>query len=238
MAGAQQALDPVSTGIPQQQHDLVYRGQLDSATSAQEEVYLKQFSCLYFGYGSNLSPRTIKQRCPDSLFISLARVSGWRWIINETGYANIIPGDPDDEVWGTLCFLSRRDEKALDESEGVPWLYEKIKLKVRRVPQDIAGLEWKDTEGEELEATVYVDAQRTTEGRVEREYVIWLRKAIEDAKACGMPDSYVDQYIRKHVPEVNDTSLSDQDIMMARTMQFGEHDAGVVPRGFASWSRG
>lgn len=221
------ARDTTTTGLEQQA-----RGQAD-------EGWLKQYSCIYFGYASNLSPRTMKQRCPDSLFISLARITGWRWIINETGYANIIPGNPDDEVWGSLCFLSRRDEMALDESEGVPWLYEKMKLKVKRVPQDVAGAEWRTNDaGEEIEATAYVDVQRLAEGKIEKEYVVWVRKAIEDAKLCGMPESYAEKYIRKFLPAREDNDLPEQEIMMVRTLQFGETSAGLVPRGFASWSRG
>lgn len=219
--------------------DTTTTGLAHRARGEEDEAWLKQYSCVYFGYASNLSPRTMKQRCPDSLFISLARISGWRWIINETGYANMIPGSPDDEVWGTLCFLSRRDEMALDESEGVPWLYEKMKLKVKRVPQDIAGAEWRAHDaGEEIEATAYVDAQRLTEGKIEKEYVTWVKKAIEDAKLCGMPDSYAEKYIRRFLPVKTEDDLPDQEIMMVRTLQFGDKDAGLVPRGFASWSRG
>lgn len=214
-------------------------GQEQQAQGEHDEAWLKQYSCVYFGYSSNLSPRTMKQRCPDSLFISLARISGWRWIINETGYANIIPSTADDEVWGSLCFLSRRDEMALDESEGVPWLYEKVKLKVKRVPQEIAGEEWRtDDAAEEVEATAYVDVQRLTEGRIEKEYITWVRKSLEDAKLCGLPDSYADKYIRKFLPAKTDDDLPEQEVMMVRTMQFGEKGAGLVPRGFASWSRG
>jgi gamma-glutamylcyclotransferase len=76
------------------------------------------------GYASNLSPLALKGRCPDSLFAGLARLDGWRWHINSTRYANIVESK-DDVVYGGLYFLSPRDEAGLDESEGVPWLYEK-----------------------------------------------------------------------------------------------------------------
>lgn len=198
---------------------------------------LKQYTCLYFGYASNLSSRTMKQRCPDSLFISLARLSGWRWMINETGYANIVPGNKDDEVWGSLCFLSRRDETALDESEGVPWLYEKKKLKVRRVPQMQAGEEWRTSdEGEEVEVLAYVDVQRLSEGRIEKEYVVWVRKAIEDALQCGMPQAYVDKYLARYLPARKPDDIPDREIMMVRTLQ--KKGETLIPSGFASWSRG
>lgn len=89
-------------------------------------------------------------------------------MINQTGYANIIPS-PGDEVYGSLCFLSARDEKALDESEGVPWMYQKVVMKVWRI--NPKGGDWGDGKDgeEEVEATVYVDPVRKTEGRMERD---------------------------------------------------------------------
>lgn len=176
----------------------------------------------------------MKQRCPDALFVGLAVAKGWKWIINETGYANIIPGSEDDEVYGSLCFLSHRDEKALDESEGVPWLYEKKKLKVRKLSRPDDKEEW-GTEETEIEATAYVDVQRTIEGRIEKEYVVWVRKAIEDGVKCGMPMSYADKYFKRFLPTEKG---SEADIVMVRTRNFGnERSSGMVPRGFASWSR-
>lgn len=134
----------------------------DGSETGATESALKEISCVYFGYGSNLSPRTMKQRCPDSLFIGLAELKDWKWIINETGYANIIRS-PGDVVYGSLCFLSKRDEMALDESEGVPWLYEKRTLSVTRVLNgpDRAS-DWGGAGSVEVPAIAYVDLQRTT----------------------------------------------------------------------------
>lgn len=209
---------------------------LDAASqpNAPEDTSLTAFSCIYFGYASNLSPVTMKQRCPGALFVGLGVLKGWKWIINETGYANIIPGSEDDEVYGSLCFLPRRDEIALDESEGVPWLYEKMNLKVRRL---LSPEEEKEYGGviPEVEALCYVDVQRLTEGKIEKEYVVWVKKAIEDGNKCGMPLSYAEKYINKYLPADYNPNPN---IMMVRTMRFGEQTAGLVPRGFASWDRG
>ncbi|KAI1623172.1 hypothetical protein EDD37DRAFT_610485 [Exophiala viscosa] len=174
------------------------------------EVYTEQesslttttgFSCVYFGYGSNLSPRTMKQRCPDSLFIGLAELKDWKCIINETGYANIIPS-PGDVVYGSLCFLSKRDEMALDESEDVPWLYEKQSLPVKRILSDAEKFsDWAEEGGVEVQAMTYVDVQRKVAGNIEREYVVWIKKAAEDGMKCGMPSSYVEKYIMPFLPE-------------------------------------
>lgn len=137
-----------------------------------------------------------------------------------------------------MSFLSRRDEAALDESEGVPWMYEKKYLKVRRMPQAEAGEEWKTEEGEEIEAMTYVDVQRVTDGRIDKEYVVWIDKAIDDGHRCGMPLAYVDKYITKYLPDPSVERTKHANVMMVRTLQFGEKSASSVPRGFASWSRG
>lgn len=174
----------------------------------------------------------MKQRCPDSLFIGLAVLKDWKWMINETGYANIVPS-PGDEVYGSLCFLSGRDEAALDDSEGVPWLYEKKYLKLRRMVKEEEEAEW--GEGPELEAMSYVDVQRITEGQIQKEYVTWVDKAIVDGVECSMPQSYADKYLVPYLPP--DRGRNMPDVVMVRTSRFGPGDY-VVPKGFASWSRG
>jgi len=199
---------------------------------------MKDISCIYFGYGSNLSPRTMKQRCPDSLFVGLGRLMDWRWVINETGYANIVPS-PGDVVYGSLCFLSRRDEMALDESEGVPWLYEKMDLPVTRlVAGDGNGDGWSTAGEVKINAMSYVDVQRKSVGKIEKEYVVWIRKAIEDGVQCGMSKEYAEKYLSPYLPEGKEQVSTVEDVVMVRTTRFGEHSAGLVPRGFASWSRG
>ncbi|KAI8944357.1 hypothetical protein F4801DRAFT_572017 [Xylaria longipes] len=45
---------------------------------------------LYFAYGSNLSTTQMQDRCPHSTPIGLAHLTGWTWIINERGFANIV----------------------------------------------------------------------------------------------------------------------------------------------------
>ncbi|PVH77044.1 hypothetical protein DL98DRAFT_639076 [Cadophora sp. DSE1049] len=128
----------------------------------------REFTALYLGYSSNLSPVTMRQRCPGSLYIGLAVLRDYKWIINSTSYASIIPS-PVEIVYGSLYFLSGKDEKALDTSEGVPWLYEKQYLNVHRIV---------DVKEEEkaVKALAYVDVQRLDEGTIEPDYIVWFRK--------------------------------------------------------------
>lgn len=162
------------------------------------EEELSRFTCLYFGYASNLSPVTMKQRCPDSLYVGLARLDGWKWIINSTNFANIIPSE-HDVVYGNLFFLSRRDEKALDISEGVPWLYRKLEIDVVR----LSGDHEKDKAATEpkVKAMSYIDVERVTEGSIEPDYVVWVNKAVQHGIECGIPEDYFVKYIRPFASE-------------------------------------
>jgi hypothetical protein len=53
---------------------------------------------LYFAYGSNLSTDQMRDRCPFSTAVGLGKITGWRWIINRRGYANIVREGGEDEV--------------------------------------------------------------------------------------------------------------------------------------------
>ncbi|KAL9469058.1 hypothetical protein ACSS6W_010752 [Trichoderma asperelloides] len=52
---------------------------------------------LYFAYGSNLSTEQMRERCPYSTAVGLGKMTGWKWIINRRGYANIVKLGEEDE---------------------------------------------------------------------------------------------------------------------------------------------
>ncbi|GAB7351274.1 hypothetical protein MBLNU459_g1692t1 [Dothideomycetes sp. NU459] len=54
------------------------------------ETVLAAASTLYFGYGSNLWLHQMAQRCPSSTYLGIARLDGYRWMINSRGYANVV----------------------------------------------------------------------------------------------------------------------------------------------------
>lgn len=94
---------------------------------------------LYFAYGSNLSATQMRHRCThapgrSATPLALARIEGWKWIICNRGYANVIPptelrfrrmeqewgrSSEDGVVYGILYDLSPEDELILDGYEGV-----------------------------------------------------------------------------------------------------------------------
>ncbi|PKY00645.1 ER glycosyl hydrolase [Aspergillus campestris IBT 28561] len=97
---------------------------------------------LYFAYGSNLSPTQMRHRCTQnptrsSHPVAIATLPHWRWLICESGYANVVPppslrigkqlsgGDKvpvsgeEDAVFGVLYDMDVGDERLLDGFEGV-----------------------------------------------------------------------------------------------------------------------
>jgi gamma-glutamylcyclotransferase len=153
----------------------------------------------------------MKGRCPDSLFVSLARLDNYKWHINSTQYANITPS-PGDVVYGSLFFLSPRDEAGLDESEGVPWLYEKKYLTCTRINPDGS-----EASAEQVPCMTYVDVQRQDEGVIMHDYIIWINKAIREATPLGLPADYVEKYIRPYIPATYKED-EEQEIQMVRVM--------------------
>lgn len=94
------------------------------------------------------------QRCPSSKFLGIVRLKGFRWIIYQRGFANIVEvdsykeddekeekGDYRNQVWGMMYSLEEEDEKLLDEREGVPVAYRKewIECEFWTVPEAAAS---------------------------------------------------------------------------------------------------
>jgi gamma-glutamylcyclotransferase (GGCT)/AIG2-like uncharacterized protein YtfP len=79
-----------------------------------------------FSYGSNMDPSQLRLRCLDWDGSGLvARLDGWRWGINKRadaghgqGFAGIVP-EAGADCWGVVHYLSPRDLRRLDRSEGV-----------------------------------------------------------------------------------------------------------------------
>ena len=86
-------------------------------------------SILYFAFGSNLHLGQMAERCPESRYVGMARLRGWRFHINNRRYANVV-FSPDSCVEGLVYRLSATDEASLDISEGVPTAYEKWLLEI------------------------------------------------------------------------------------------------------------
>jgi gamma-glutamyl AIG2-like cyclotransferase len=131
----------------------------------------------------SLSPRssTVSDRC---------------WIINQRGYANIIPST-GDYVYGFIYELAPKDEVSLDKYEGVPHNYEKrtIPVQLKTSPGD-GETPTKKT----IDALVYIDIVSTSPDVPKTEYIHRINMALQDGLKMGIAQSYIDKYIRPFIP--------------------------------------
>ncbi|KAI9801432.1 MAG: hypothetical protein M1825_003412 [Sarcosagium campestre] len=146
---------------------------------------------VYFAYGSNLWLAQMARRCPESKPQNVAYLRDWNWIINERHYANVIPSK-GDIVYGLTYLISPEDEKSLDGFEGVPIAYSKVTIAVDE--------ETSDNGQRRVEALVYVDYNRTGTDVPRQEYVERMNYGIQDALRLGVPQWYVDKYLRPFIP--------------------------------------
>jgi gamma-glutamylcyclotransferase len=156
---------------------------------------------LYFGYGSNLWLKQMSLRCPDSPYAGIAVLRDWRWVINERGYANVVPST-GDLVIGLVYNLAQKDEQRLDRNEGVPLDYVKKMLKA-----DVTWVNGDGSEETEVTVLVYVDELRMKESTPNEEYVWRMNMGIADAVAKGMPTKYVDRYLRPFIRAEDDEKV-------------------------------
>jgi hypothetical protein len=119
-----------------------------------------------------------------------------RWIINQRGYANVIPSS-GDHVFGFIFELNAKDEAALDKYEGAPVIYQKrtIPVQLTTSPGD-GGRATKKT----IQALIYIDFVSTTLDVPKTEYIHRINMAMQDALKKGIPQSYIDKYIRPFIP--------------------------------------
>ncbi|MCP1335225.1 gamma-glutamylcyclotransferase family protein [Futiania mangrovi] len=131
---------------------------------------------LYFAYGSNLLRRQMAERCPAARGLTVARLEGWRFLINERGVATIAPAD-GQTVIGALWELTGACEAALDRFEGVAdGKYEK------RIVPVIAD------SGTRHDALTYVDLRRT-HGKPYPGYLD--TRVLPGAREWGLPAPYL-----------------------------------------------
>ncbi|MCJ1398601.1 hypothetical protein MMC11_001801 [Xylographa trunciseda] len=157
---------------------------------------------LYFAYGSNLSLVQMQARCPSSRFLGVGLLAGWRWIINERGYANIVPLEhvsstwetSDNYIYGLVYALCPADEDSLDGYEGVPVAYTKEKIAISFWPE---GETVSGEAGQEVVALVYVDRKRVGDGVAKLEYVQRMRRGMMEAGEKGVPESWMRRTFRE-----------------------------------------
>ena len=73
---------------------------------------------LYFAYGSNMDEVQMINRCPDAKLIGMVKVPGWRFALDSSGAATILP-DETSSVEGLLWSVTPEDIRNLDRHEGI-----------------------------------------------------------------------------------------------------------------------
>jgi len=129
----------------------------------------------YFAYGANMDPENMKERGVSFSKREYATLEGWKLKFNKIacddpneGYANI-ERDEESIVEGILYEISESDIEKLDEYEGYPKHYKRIKLRVRL------------KDGSRVEAFAYIaNPSKTKEGlKPSGEYLNHLLKGCD-----------------------------------------------------------
>lgn len=193
-------------------------------------------STIYFGYGSNLWLHQMELRCPTSDYLGVARLNGYKWIINDRGYANVVQvndalngtTDYDHVVFGLFYRLQPKDEAQLDKNEGVPIAYTKEDIPDIDIWESTDG-KWVDVGGKptsSLPMLVYIDRNRTSEAEPKEEYVYRMNRGIDDAVKMGVPVEYVESVMRKFIPPDEGGSKSMEEKARSQAGRFKD-ESGV-----------
>ena len=134
-------------------------------------------SKLYFAYGSNMVVNQMAVRCRRHELVGIARLDGYRFVINRRGVATIVPAE-GSAVHGVVWSLHRTDEERLDVYEGIPQgLYHKEKMQVIL------------SDGDRAEVMVYI-ASDSVPGESRNAY---LERIVKAAKRHGLPKEYINE---------------------------------------------
>lgn len=97
----------------------------------------------YFAYGSNMDPKQMAERCPNSKLIGKAYLSDYKlgfthYSNNQKSAAADIIVTKNECVWGLVYELIKEDLDNLDKREGHPNIYRRIKeIVFLQLPTDL-----------------------------------------------------------------------------------------------------
>jgi gamma-glutamylcyclotransferase len=162
-------------------------------------------SIAYFAYGGNTHPDQIATRCPGYKFKGVGRLPGYRWIICERGYPNVVQGCEQtastSAVWGLVFELPLDNIDSLDHCEGVPFLYQRQELGVDYWPVgETTGYSNADKEQPHpLNVLIYIDMRSTTPGLISAGYVFRMTNGLRESILRGVPQEFV---MNEQLPQV------------------------------------
>lgn len=188
-----------------------------------QTLMASQNTTLYFGYGSNLWLNQMAMRCPSSRYLGIARLPKHRWQIYSRGYANVVSSSAD-YVYGLVYALTPENEEHLDGNEGVPFAYNKETLHAEvwyagtkgvKAPIDVEAREADEVRG----VLVYVNRNDTKEAKPKTEYIYRMNRGIDDAIKVGVPETYIEKYLRKYIPKEEENSAMQSQRTLARALK-------------------
>ena len=129
---------------------------------------------LYFAYGANMDVAAMRERCPRSKPLGLARLPRHRFIITTDGYASVLR-DPRESVHGVLWDCALGDIRTLDKFEELAsGLYIKINQPVV-------------VEGGAKRALIYVGRS----AQIGKPRPGYLESVVAAAKERSLPEAYL-----------------------------------------------
>lgn len=135
----------------------------------------------YFAYGSNLSVRQMKRRCPHAEVVGIGKISNYSFAITgfsrrwNGGVATIIPAK-NQVVWGVVYALDDHCLARLDRFEGVfrkRYARQRMYCTLRN--------------GRKKMVSIYVREPR----RFRHSSWAYQRVILEAAHAAGLPNGYI-----------------------------------------------
>ena len=135
----------------------------------------------YFAYGSNLSEKQIRKRCPDSRLIEKAVLKRYRFDFRAYSeswkccVADIVQ-DEKKEVWGLIYEVNDNNLRNLYTHEGHPTFYKRVKVKVI------------NEQGEGKEVFVYEVVHKKPFIKPSKKYINIIKDA---AKQHKFPEDYI-----------------------------------------------
>ena len=127
----------------------------------------------YFAYGSNLSKKQMKERCPDSKPMFVVTLHNYKLVFVgwsrqwRGGIASIKPFR-GEQVLGAIYEVSERDLRQLDRYEGYPHTCTRVNVAVT------------NEFGERIEAVTYIKAGQLEETQPSTEYLSAVQQGYKD----------------------------------------------------------
>ncbi|RDW71079.1 hypothetical protein BP6252_07642 [Coleophoma cylindrospora] len=167
----------------------------------------------YFAYDEDMDTSFLQSRHPSALLIGAAKLADYKFVINEAGFAAIVP-HKGSQVYGILFSVLASALANMESELAVEGMYKKACVEVEMVEfglntwghtrlqsdRELAEATGGLGEGELIRALVCVSSAEVKEpGAIDDKLIPYMNRAILEGLAEGFPDAYVEE-LRKVVP--------------------------------------